>query len=173
MYLNSFYVQKSKLMLYPLLKFKHDHLIRPKQTYLVSEIFKNEYLLKEPNIICAYERGDENYYEYRNKIIFNNEYFVKHIPDLKFDYIVFDLSEYSKDYTNFIKGKYSKFSIKAKEIILNSYGKTKIGAVLVDTHINPEKYHQLYADELKVDVGYLTKTHETLSPPDFEKETLK
>jgi len=162
-------VQKSKLMLYPLLKFGHDA-IRPKQTYIA---YKDEFSSKHPSIICAYERqNEENYYEFRNKIVFNNEYFVKHIRGLEFDYAVFDLKEYGVDYLHFLEGSYSKFSPETKQIILDSYSKTTIGPILVDTHLNPEKYHELFAKELKSDVQTLSEVHETLSPPDFEKETL-
>ena len=170
MYLNSFYVQKSKLMLYPLLQFEADA-IRPKQTFLA---YKDEFSLEDPSIICAYEReNNEKYYEFRNKIVFNNQYFVKHIRGLEFDYAVFSLLEFGRDYSHFLAGLYSRFSNEAKEIILKSYSTTKIGPILVDTHLNPENYHDLYSRELKVELESVSEAHETLDPPDFEKETIK
>jgi hypothetical protein len=170
MFLNSFYVQKSKLMLYPLLQFATDAL-RPKQTFIA---YRDEFSMKHPSIICAYERENtEKYYEFRNKVVFNNQYFVKHIRGLQFDYSVFDLKEFGKDYLHFLEGQYSKFSENTKEIILEAYSKTTIGPILVDTHLNPEKYHELFAKELNTDIESLTIAHETLSPPDFDKEIIK
>ena len=157
-------------MLYPLLQFATDA-VRPKQTYLV---YKNDFTLDNPCIICAYERqNDEAYYEFRNKVVFNNEYFLMHIIGLDYDYSVFTLQEFGKDYQHFLEGKYSKFSERTKEIILEAYSKTTIGPILVDTHLNPEKYHELFAKELNTDIESLTIVHETLNPPDFEKETIK
>ena len=169
MYLNSFYVQKSKLMLYPLLEFAYED-IRPKQTYIA---YKDECLLEEPSIVCAYERkNDELYYNFRNNIAFRNQYFVKYIIGLEYDYLIFSLINYELDYNNFLKGEYSKFEDETKQIILDSYSKTKIGPILVDTHLNPKNYHSFYAMEFNASIDALELAHETLSPPDIEKESI-
>lgn len=168
MYLNSFYVQKSKLMLYPLLEFANDAIFRPAQTYLA---YRDLVPLEEASIICAFKRvNDEAYYSYRNDVLMKSPYFVKHILTVEYDYLVFSLMAFTDDYNHFLKGEYSKFSNETKGIILESYSRTKIGPILVDTHLNPEKYHELYANELGSDLEVLREAHETLSPPDFDKE---
>jgi hypothetical protein len=168
MFLNSFYIQKSKLMLYPLLQFDKKS-IRPKQTYLV---YKNDVTLDNPAIVCKYERVDKGYYEFRNKEVFLNKNFLLHLKGIDYDYVVFTLKDYAKDYQHFLDGEYSKFSPKTKEIILEGYNNTTIGPILIDTHLNPEKYHEIFADDLMSDVETIAEVYETLSPPDFEKETV-
>lgn len=168
MFLNSFYVQKSKLMLYPLLEFDKKS-IRPKQTYLV---YKNDVTLYNPAIICQYERIEKDYYEFRDKKILKNKHFIMHIKDAEYDYFVFTLIDYKEDYLNFLEGKYSKFLKKTKEIILESYSNTTIGPILVDTHLNPEKYHEIFAEDLMSDVKTISEVYETLSLPDIDKETI-
>jgi len=169
MFLNSFYVQKSKLMLYPLLQFATND-PRPEQTFLA---YKNEFSKNQPGIVCAYRRDNtEKYYEFRNKVIFKHKNFVKHIRSFDFDYIVFDLSEFGEDYLHFLEGKYSKFSEATKHIILKAYGHTAIGPILVDAHLNPEKYHEIFTKELMTKLETVAHAHETMDKPDMVKEVI-
>jgi hypothetical protein len=170
MFINSFYVQKSKLLLYPLLQLPVD-IVKPKNTYLA---YKDKYSPKDHKLICAYTReNNESYYKFRIKILFKNPLFKEHIRGLVYDYLVFSMEDYDKDYDTFLKGAYSKLSMNAKSIILKSYSSTTIGPVLLDTHLNPENGHALYAKELMIDIEDLKLVHETLDPPDITKETCK
>tara|TARA_R110001592_G_scaffold148167_3_gene372884 strand:- start:9431 stop:9943 length:513 start_codon:yes stop_codon:yes gene_type:complete len=167
MFLNSFYVQKSKLLLYPLLQLPID-VIKPKTTYLA---YKDKYGPKDYKLICAYKReNNEEYYKVRNEILFKNNFFIEHILGLEYDYLVFTIKKYSIDYDFFLKGEYSKLKPNTKRIILESYSSTKLGPALLDTHLNPENGHALYAKELMIDIEDLRLVYETLDPPDMSKE---
>jgi hypothetical protein len=169
MYLNSFYIQKSKLLLFPLLKISKEE-FKPENTYLA---YKDIVKLKTPSLICAYKRiHDDNYYTFRNKTLFKHANFIMHFKDIDNDYMVFNLKEFSVDYKVFIDGKYSKFRKKTKTIIKESYNSTSIGPILIDTHLNPENYHKLYADYFLVDINALKHAHETLDPPNLKKEVI-
>lgn len=167
MYLNSFYIQKSKLMLYPWLELPKTEL-QPHKTYIA---YKHQIKFDDHKLICMYKRlNDEKYYKYRNDALKNHPLFIEHIRSTIYDFIIFDLSKYKEDWNYFMKGKYSKFSKETKALIMKAYDNTEIGPLLLDTHLNPAYYHELYAQELGADIDILKKTYETLSPPDLEKE---
>jgi len=170
MFLNTFYVQKSKLLLYPLLKLPFGN-IRPHTTY-IGHIGKIKF--NDLKLICAYKRDTgEDYFEYRNNVLLKHPYFVDQFKDFWYDYIVFDISEFFNTHNYFLKGQYSKFPDVVKNIILEYYSNTKLGPIFIDTHLNPENYHEFYADHFKADLQSMVDVHETLSPPDLEKETLQ
>lgn len=167
MFLNSFYVQKSKLILYPLLQFdKSDK--RPKQTYVS---YKDVVLKEDPILICSYEKNSiPGYEDFKENVILKNEYYMNQINTEEYDYITFDMSSYKEDYLHFLKGKYSKFSKDTKQVILDSYTNTTIGPLLVELHLKPGLYHDVFVDYFNEPIETMIEVHETLSPPDLEKE---
>lgn len=168
MYLNTFYIQKSKLLLYPLLGIAFDQ-IKPENTFVITDAAPE---VKRP-LICAYKRvPDENYYSFRNSVLYKHRLFKQMFRDLEYDYLIFDMDEFATEYESFMKGKYSHFRGDRKETILQYYSNTRLGPVLIDTHLNPEHYHEFYADAFSTTLESIVDVHETLSPPDIKKETL-
>ena len=166
MFLNTFYIQKSRLILLPILGIKLSE-INPLKTYIA---YKDVISNKDYKLICEYKRDNKDYYQYRNENLFKHPKFEKLYRGLFSDFLVFNLEDYKKDYDYFISGKYSKLSKELKKKIKEFYSNSKIGPLLLDTHLNPEDYHEIYAKEFKVDVKYIKNTHETLTPPDLKKE---
>jgi hypothetical protein len=169
MFLNTFYIQKSRIMLLPLLGLDPKDL-KPATTYIA---YKNIISLQDYKLICGYKRDDDQYYDYRNNVLFKHPNYETLYRGLYTDYLVFDLSEYKKDFDVFLTGKYSKLSKRAKTAIKEYYNKTRVAPILLDTHLNPEEYHEVYANEFKVDVETVKEAYETLSPPDLIKEHLE
>ncbi len=85
---------------------------------------------------------------------------------------VFDYSEHKHDYEMFINGYYSKFSINCKNKILNYFGKVGKISSYIKSYLNPEEYHEVYAEALLVNVDLIREVYEICSIPDVEKETL-
>lgn len=91
--------------------------------------------------------------------------------------IVFSLKDKEDLIANFIRGRYSRFSLNDKERILNFYGSTCVNnyaigkcpekGILIDMILFPEKYYISVAKELNVDVNLLINTVELASKPDF------
>jgi hypothetical protein len=155
-------------MLFPILGIKHKT-FKPDNTYLA---YKDVIKIEDNHLICSYKREhSEEYYAYRNDVLTNHPMFVKIIPTLTYDLIVYNLSDYNKDYRLFIEGKYSKFSKPVKDLIMQHY-ESALGMALLDSHINPEEFHELYAKEYGVDIEVIREAHETLTPPNLKNETL-
>ena len=171
MLLISHYLQKSHLLLYPLLGMAmRDTKFKPTNTNLEYGGEDNSCKL-----ICLYEPEllDEDYYTFRNKVLLNNPYFCELKILIGRNIVKFDLKkDFEKDYNHFINGKYSKFSETTKQIIGNYYSGNEISKVMIDSHLNPEEYHQAYADFLATSVELIKHNFETLTPPDLEKEVL-
>jgi len=170
MLLISHYLQKSHLLLYPLLGMAMNTKFKPTNTYLEYGGEDNSCKL-----ICLYEPGllDPGYYSFRNEVLLNNQYFSELKILIGRNIIKFDLKpDFEKDYHHFLNGKYSKFSEKTKQIIAEYYSGNEISKVMIDSHLNPEEYHEAYADFLATSVELIKHNFETLTPPDLEKEAL-
>ena len=170
MLLISHYIQKSHLLLYPLLGIAIDTQFKPTNTYL-------EYGGEDDSckLICVYNPDslDKNYYVFRNEILLHNSYFSEMSILIGRNIVKFDLkSDFEKDYKHFLKGKYSKFSESTKQIISEYYSGNEISKIMIDSHLNPKEYHEAYADFLAVSIELIKHNFETLTPPDLEKETL-
>jgi len=70
-------------------------------------------------------------------------------------------------------GKYSKFSIKTKTLISKFFGSVGTISEYIQSYINPEEYHDLYASHLGVKVDTIEKVYELCSKPDLNKECLQ
>lgn len=169
MYLHQFYIQKSKLILFPLLDLKHD-MYMPHETYLSYE---PRIKLDDDCLVCTYKRvHNEDYYNFRNTLLLKHPNFVKHVTTIDYDVIIFSLKHIKQDLESFKQGKYSELSKDSKNKILKYYSKSNLGFVLIDSHVNPEDYHDFYAKEYGIDLQIIQSTHETLDGPDMDREKL-
>ena len=70
-------------------------------------------------------------------------------------------------------GKYSKLSTQVKRAIKQYYGERSNEYKYIESYLYPEKYFEIYANLLEVDVATLESLGELCDPCDLEKETLK
>lgn len=172
MHLINNYFQKSHLLLYPLLDLGFNAPFKPVNTFIS---YRNEVDIKRAVLICIYKpEYSKEYYEYRNNVLLAHNYFQKMITGTDKNILFFDLSlEHAKDFENFLEGTYSKFSINAKNKITEHYSHNELAAINIKSHIDPEEFHQYYADYLHVSLDLIVNNYETLTPPDLEKEHCK
>lgn len=172
MHLINNYFQKSRLLLYPLLDLGFDAPFKPVETYIS---YKNEVDVNRRVLICIYKpEYSKEYYDYRNNVLLTHEYFQKMVTSTDKNIIFFQLPlEHAKDFMNFLEGSYSQFSAIAKNKITDHYSHNEIAAVNIKSHIDPEEFHQYYADYLQVSLDLIVNNYETLTPPDLEKEHFK
>ena len=165
------YFQKSKVFLYPLLRFQSGLPFVPVQTYVCWE---QMIPIEENKFLCEYNVGTSE------KFIFFSETFLKKHP-LFHDYIqlsedthifVFNFDKYKLDFKRFIDGKYSKFTIDTKNIILDFFGNKGNISEYVSLFLSPNIAHQLYAEALDVSLKQIQEVFEVCSVPDLDKETL-
>ena len=86
---------------------------------------------------------------------------------------VYDYSKFKHDLDMFKIGKYSKFTLKTKQKISDFFGDVGAIADYIQSYINPESYHETYAEHLGVALDTIEKVYELCSKPDLEKEDLK
>jgi hypothetical protein len=165
------YFQKSKVFLYPLLKLKKGIDFVPAQTYIAWD---GLYTLTDMKFLCLYNaKMDEKYKRFELKYLKKHPLLEAYFPLADDQHLyVFDYSSYKYDYQTFLEGKYSKFSVKIKEIIKEFFGSIGNISEYVLSFLNPEQYHEIYADALGVDVKLISKVYELCSIPDLKKETL-
>lgn len=165
------YFQKSKVFLYPLLKIRKGVTHVPVQTYIAWE---NVYVLDDNKFMCEYRTKMTP--EFR-KFAFN--YLQKHV--LFEDYIeldnnrhlfIFDYETLKFDFKNFIKGAYSKISLKSKIDIIDFFASQDKISAYVQGFLSPDTAHEEYADQLGVNVELIKDIYEVCDPPNLEKETL-
>jgi hypothetical protein len=165
------YFQKSKVFLYPLLRFRSGLPFVPVQTYVCWEHMIS---INENKFLCEYNVGTTEKFE-----SFSNSYLKKH--PLFYEYIkldedrhlfIFDFTKYKFDFQNFIHGKYSKFSLNTKIIILNFFGNKGNISKHVSLFLSPNSGHELYAEALGVSIKQIEEVFEVCSIPNLEKETL-
>jgi hypothetical protein len=70
-------------------------------------------------------------------------------------------------------GRYSKLSTVLKRAIKTYYGESSTEYDYIESYLYPEKYFEVYAKLLDVDVKMLKKIGELCDPCDLEKEKLK
>jgi hypothetical protein len=165
------YFQKSKVFLYPLLRFRSGLSFVPVQTYVCWEHLVG---IDENKFLCEYNVGITEKFE-----SFSNSYLKKH--PLFYEYVqldedrhlfIFDFTKYKSDFKKFIDGKYSKFSLETKLIILDFFGNKGNISEYVSLFLSPNSAHKLYAEALDVSIKQIEEVFEVCSIPDLEKETL-
>lgn len=164
------YFQKSRVFLYPILQIPKGSVAAPIETYVAWEgTIKQE----ERKFICVYkDRTDLEYKVFeKNKLLKHPLLHSTEIVDGN-RLMVFNFERYSKDWDNFLLGKYSKFEHVVKSRISNWHGNHTTNSVYVDSYIYPNKYFHMYARFLGQDVSVLEKVGELCDKPDMEKECL-
>jgi hypothetical protein len=165
-----FYFPKSRVFLYPLLGIRSDSSVRPIDTYVSWDSIVKE----DRKLICTfYLRNDLDYKKFEQSSLFGNQLF----HDFKeaeggIGIYIFDFGKYSADWDRFLKGKYSHFSLEAKDKIKRAYSGNNSNAVYVESYIYPQKYYPIYAKILGVPIHQL-EGGELCDLPNFEKEELK
>ncbi len=135
------YIQKSRIFLLPLTGIKKDRIYRPLNTYissptLISKDYPEGISIQDEILILTYSKDYElnennsinklklnnpvnNWEKFETDILMSNRNFTG-FYESKDEYIyTFDLSDWSKDWTNFIIGSYSNFSLEAKKRIMD------------------------------------------------------
>lgn len=165
------YLQKSQKFLFPLLKIGSKEKFQPEQTYLS---WKDEVTRAEHKLICVYGLLDSvEYRMFEKATLFKNEFFddFREGEDSKGVYI-FNLNSFQLDVEHFMNGRYSRFSAPHKKTLQEFYTMNKFSKEYMDSFLFPEKYYEVYAKLLNVDVGLLKSVGELCDPPDFRKEQL-
>lgn len=177
MYLTTKYFQKSYHLLLPFTGLPKDGTFKPHNSYLysVDEQIDN---IDNCYLIVTYKR-DENplFREYEKNTIMTCENLVACYNTQNHFVYVFNLIEWVNEVMFFLEGKYSKFSDKAKLVILKWAGgsqltKRKIEGFTVHIALFPEYYHEDIAKELGYSTTkYVTDCWEMWSKPDTYEET--
>lgn len=165
------YFQKSKVFLYPLLDIKKGEKYVPAETYIGWDTL---YIPGDYKFICIYNcKRTVKYKLFEDHAIKQNKHFESHFElEPGKQLYVFDYSDYKHDYDMFIKGKYSKFSIKTKDKIIKYFGKIGKTSNYIKSFLYPEDYHEEYAEALEVPIDSIKDVYEVCSIPNMEKETL-
>jgi len=164
------YFQKSKVFLYPLLGIKKGAEFIPAETYICwNDLFgvndKKYILIYNEERTTAYLTFELNQIK-RNPFYYDSY----HIEDKNI--YIFDMSNKLHDFEMFLHGFYSKFSVEAKNKILNYFGNVGRISDYIRSFLSPEKYHQDYAKALNVELKLIEEVYELCTPPNIEKETL-
>tara|TARA_R100001460_G_scaffold89600_3_gene131138 strand:- start:719 stop:1270 length:552 start_codon:yes stop_codon:yes gene_type:complete len=164
------YFQKSKVFLYPLIDMKKNYRYTPIETYVR---WQNVYKLSDKKLICEYKvRPSKRFQTFEKKYIATNPYLENIIYLTEKQMVcIYDMSKFEDEFIYFIKGEYSKYKDIYKEKVLEFYEEKGKKNKYVDSYLFPEEYHEMYADELDVDLSIVQDTFELCNKPDLEKET--
>lgn len=167
---NKKYFQKSKVFLYPLLRFKKGMQYVPEETFIS---WKNKIDFYECQFLCLYKikkRASFKIFEIKN--LTNHKYFSEVIYFNGYALYIFNLLDFENDFLNFIDGRYSKFSLATKQIISNFFSKKDIPE-RIKSYLYPDLFHELYANQLKVDKKIIERTYELCDKPNLDLETFE
>lgn len=165
------YFQKSRSFLFPALGIKKTANFSPSGTYVAVD---GLILPEDTKLICAYkEDSSEGYKIFEEQMLLSNPLFDQKISIQDYNLYVFDYHTYTEDWFNFLLGKYSKLSPVLKRAIRSYYGESSGEYKYIESYIYPEKYFELYAKLLDVDIRTLKQIGELCDPMDNEKEKLK
>lgn len=165
------YFQKSKIFLYPVLDIKKGSSVVPVQTYLG---YSGKIAPEDAKLTAHYfTRDDSDYKQFEKNILFKHNRLVDYEKlDESNTLFMFDYSDLKDDWMNLIYGKYSKMNLTTKRKILNHFVDNNSNYVYVESYLFPEKFQEIYAKLLDVDVLLLKETQELCDKPDLEKEIL-
>lgn len=165
------YFQKSRAFLFPALGIKRTSNYTPAGTYLSVEGLVSP---EDVKLVCCFPDDESDGFKaFEQQMLISNPLFLEVIPIRGYKLYIFDYQIYKSDWFNFILGKYSKLSNVLKRAIKNYYGDKSSEYKYIETFLYPEKYFNLYAKLLDVDVKVLQETGELCDSCDIEKETLK
>ena len=164
------YFQKSKAFLYPLLNIEPDNKYDP----LITYISWNEHIKKEDcKLICVYKTTrTKSFKKFESENLTSNFYYESHVNMLTKQIYVFDLTSFKTDVYKVYAGKYSELSVLAKHYIVKFYHKNAKKLNIMESFLEPEDYHEDYAEYLALDVKHIQKRHELCTPLNFKRENL-
>ena len=166
------YFQKSKVFLYPLLALGRGIKYVPRETYCAWE---DVYSTDDMMLLCVYKcKLTADFKKFANRHLIAHPLFRDHISlDDKRQMFIFNFDKYSHDYKNFIKGKYSQYSINAKISILEFFETAEEEQIqYIQGFLQPDEVHEAYAEDLNVNIEILEDVYEVCSAPNMEKEIL-
>lgn len=167
------YFQKSKVFLYPLLGIKKGIRFVPVQTYIS---YGDRYAECRNKLICLYvlDKDNKDEFELFSEVFLeNSEFYLNHeLIDTYNRIYIFDLKPFKTDYAKFLKGKYSKFRKKTKDLIMKFFGEHSSTSQYIESYLFPEYYWEDYAEFLAISEKDLEKVGELCSLPDLNKENL-
>lgn len=196
------YLQKSRIFLLPLTGLSKDKYFREINTYMCSPDltstdypegigfedkllivnYSKSYKVKQDNIYNQVTANFKNisieetgWDKYETKLMSNKTFSGLHETADELIY-TFDLSNWSDDWNFFMKGKYSKISKRAKELVRN-YRWTSLSEIdqkklYCYLYLNEDQNcFKDFAEELGVPVGDLQQIGELCSKPDLKLET--
>jgi hypothetical protein len=173
---NSKFIQRSKLFIYPLLYIPKNVELYPKETY-VSLVRKNKTIIgsEDKKLICLYDeiKKEADRKSEKDHILLNKYFHDVKCYDDQPCLHVFHLDRLyiDHDWNVFLKGQYSDISPLSKKTISDYYKDTDYEPY-INSYLYPDKYYDKYADLLDIPVNILEDNIELLSPPDLNKETL-
>ena len=166
------YFQKSKVFLYPLLGIKKGYKHVPKNTYVIWHQFfdKNDYRL-----MAVYD--NDNSLEY--KVFVDTVLKPLHAYHDKFkiseskDLFLFDMARHKHDFDCFYDGRFSQMTVEAKRRIKNYFGSVGRISKYISSFLDPEEFHDDYAEAFNVSHELIQDVYEVCSKPDIDKETFR
>lgn len=166
------YFQKSKTFLFPVLGIKKSAKYQPTGVYLT---WKNNITASDNKLIVVYKKEETTEFKKfeQTNLLSNPLYVDDHSTKDGYGLYVFDLSNLKRDMNHFRQGRYSKFSSAVKKFIREHYGETSSEYKYIDTYLYPDRYLDLYAKLLDVEVHLLEEVGELCDQYDPDKEELK
>lgn len=201
------YIQKSRLFLLPLTGLKINNYFKATNTYIASpdlisdeypegisfadEIlilaYSKEYKIKQDNIYNQVQANFKNisleetgWDKYENILIANKRFMSFHESPEEYLY-TFNMHHFANDWSYFLKGRYSKMSDKAKNIVkdyrwssLKPIEQRKLYCYLWPNETPPDEKKgcfEFFAEELGIPVEDLEQVKELCSKPNFKLET--
>lgn len=161
------YIQKSRLFLYPALGIERGTSIAPEQTYMLWE---DVYSLEDCKLICVYR----NLNNLEKDILRLNKFFYKfHRGINKKTICVFDLSSIREDFIHVTKGHYTAISKTHKLKILEFFEKNHFHHAYMMSYLEPTHYIPVYAKLLQIRPEILIHVGQLCSKPNLIEEDLK
>jgi len=170
--LQSLYIQKSRIFLYPWLGIKRGVSVTPIETYLS---WKDNYSVDECKLICNYHiREDLDFKHFEEKMILGNRYFSEfyELGDGTGAYI-FDFLDAKNDYLKVVNGKYSQLSEDHKNMISDFFRSHNTHHIRILSYLEPSRFISDYATLWGVKQELLEKVGELCDLPDLEKENFQ
>jgi len=166
------YIQKSRIFFYPLLGVRRGSSVTPVSTHMTWE---GVYTVQDYRFIAVYHlRDDQDFKTFEDKHLLGNRFFdtFYELEDGDGAY-VFDFTSEMKNYKRIVNGKYSRLEPEYKARISTFFRNHHRHHNSISSYLYPEKFHQAYADDLKVSLKLMREVVETCSLPDLKQENLE
>jgi len=170
--IQSNYIQKSRIFLYPLLGIKRGVSVTPIETYMIWE---GMYDITDYKLICNYHlRDDVEFQIFTEQVLMQNKYFSDFF-ELEDDtgVFIFNFEKLASEYQKIADGKYSQLHPEVKNIITEFFRNHHQHHIYMLSYLDPQRFIPEYANLLDVDIEILRQVGELCSIPNLEKEKLK